>query len=334
MNYNDIIKDIKAKKYSPIYLLHGEEDYYIDAISDKLEESVLSDAEKAFNYTLAYGSDIDTRKIVDTSNQFPMMSPYRLIIVKEAQLLNKLEILESYVENPNPQTILVLCHKHKKIDARKKVFKAMKKSKSCLIFESKKIYDNKVPSWITSELKNMGYQIEPAASHLMAEYLGADLSKIKNEIDKLIIQIDKETTISSKDIQEHIGISKDYNVFEFQKVLGNRDMVKAIRIINYFAENPKSAPIPLITGSLYGYIMKLFMTKTNANKSNQELASLIGGSPYFMQEYKNAARNYSLIELKAGINYLEQLDLKSKGIGVRSSTAKGLLQEFVYRFIG
>lgn len=334
MTFNDIIKDIKAKKFNTVYLLHGEESYFIDAISDLLEKSVLKENEKAFNMSILYGGEVETRSIIDTANQYPMMSEYRLIIIKESQMLKQVDQLLSYVNAPNPKTVLVLCHKHKKVDGRKQVYKAIKSNKDQIFFESKKIYENKVSSWISNRTKELGYPIEPKASHLIAEYLGTDLSKISNELDKLIIHVEKGNTINQKHVQEHIGISKDYNVFEFQKVIGQRDLVRSLRIVYYFSENPKAAPLPMVTASLFGYLSKLMMTKMNTTKSNQELASIIGGSPYFMQEYKDCARNYSLEELKLSIDHLEQLDLKSKGMGSKNTSYKGLLQEFIYNVVG
>src|SRR5690554_914583 len=254
-----LIADLKNRKFSPVYLLHGEEPYYIDFVSDYIEQKVLSEAEKGFNQTVIYATkETDPLSIVNNAKRYPMMSEYQVIIVKEAQNFewDKAEnALTAYFNQPLESSILVFCYKYKKFDKRKKIYKLIEKAG--LTLESNKIYDNKVAPWINEYIKRSGHKIRPEASALMEEYLGNDLSKIVNELEKLLINVPKEREITTEDIQNNIGISKDFNVFELNKALSNRDVIKANQIINYFASNPKSHPIPVILGSLSNYFTKI-----------------------------------------------------------------------------
>ena len=237
MTYPQIIKELKAKKYSPIYLLHGNEPYYIDKISRYVEENVLTEGEKSFNQMIMYGKDTDHKTLIDTCSRYPMMASHQVVILKEAQEMKTLKELLPYIEKPVHTTILVICFKHKKFDGRTKFGKLVKQK--ALIFESKKLYDNQIPDWIQSYLKDKKLSISPSASVLVAEYLGENLSKVSNELDKLAINLAPGTEVNEKHIQEQIGISKEYNVFELQKALGAKNVVKSNRIINYFISNPK-----------------------------------------------------------------------------------------------
>ena len=325
MKAQAILKNLKDKSYAPIYLLHGDEAYYIDLITDYIENHVLEDAEKAFNQAVLYGKDVDFKQIVDEARQFPMMAPYRVVIIKEAQDMKTLTKLEKYAENPSPQSIVVIAHKHKKIDGRTKLAKNV--SQKGILFESKKIYDNQLPGWITDACKNRKVSIDYEASVMLAEYLGTDLGKVSNEIDKLLLNV-KSNKITLEDVQEQVGISKEYNVFEFQKALGTRDREKAFRIIEYFADNEKSNPLPLILGNLYNYYSKLYITVNNLNASDQQVQKLIGlPSPYFVKEYKLAAKNMGLHRIKASFLALQKADLRSKGVGARSKDNKAVLTE-------
>ncbi|MBU0696301.1 MAG: DNA polymerase III subunit delta, partial [Bacteroidetes bacterium] len=249
MSATDIIKDIKARKLKPIYLLHGDESYYIDLISDYIEENLLNDMEKGFNQTVLYGKDTEVMTVLNAARRYPMMSDYQLILVKEAQDLKidkATDQFQAYCENPLVSTILVLCHKYGKFDKRKKVYKSIEKKG--LVFESNSIYENKVPAWIEDFIKSKAHHINPKASALLAEYLGNDLSKVANELEKLMLNVAKGQEIGTKEVQDNIGISKEYNVFELQNALAKRDVFKANQIINYFEANPKANPMVLIMG--------------------------------------------------------------------------------------
>ncbi len=333
MTATDIIKDIKAKKLKPIYLLHGDESYYIDLISDYLEENMLSEMEKGFNQTVFYGKDTEVMMVLNAARRYPMMSDYQLILVKEAQDLKidkAAEQFQAYCENPLTSTILVLCHKYGKFDKRKKVYKSIEKKG--LVFESNNIYENKVPAWIEDFIKSKGYHINPRASALLAEYLGNDLSKVANELEKLMLNVAKGQEIGTKEVQDNIGISKEYNVFELQNALAKRDVFKANQIINYFEANPKANPMVLIMGNLSGYFTKILKYHYIQDKS--QAATELGVNPYFIKDYEFAARNFSLGKTFEVISLLREYDLKSKGVDATGNTDSGdLMKELVFKII-
>jgi DNA polymerase III subunit delta len=329
----DIIKDIKARKLKPIYLLHGEESYYIDLISDFLEANVLSDAEKGFNQTVFYGKDTEVMSVLNASKRYPMMSDFQLVLVKEAQELKMDKAEEqflAYCNQPLNSTILVLCHKYGKFDKRKKVYKSIEKNG--LVFESATIYDNKVPAWIEDFVRSKGYQINPKASTLMAEYLGNDLSKVANELEKLMLNVPKTQEIGTKEIQDNIGISKEYNVFELQNALARRDVFKANQIVNYFEANPKANPMVLIMGNLNTWFSKILKYHYVADKS--KLASELGVNPYFVRDFDVAARTFNLGKTFEVISLLREYDLKSKGVASTGHTEHGdLMRELVFKIL-
>ena len=332
MTYQLLVKEIMAKKYASIYLLHGDEPFYIDQLADKIEKEVLTESEKAFNQAILYGKEVDFKQIVDEARQFPMMASYRVIIVKEAQELKTIDQLNTYAENPSIQSILVLCYKHKKFDRRKKIFKKIQKSG--VVFESKKLYDNQLPAWITDYLKNRTYQIDYQASQMVADYLGNDLSKVSNELNKLILNKKENHLITVEDIQDQIGISKDYNVFELQKALGQKDTEKVFRIIQYFSENEKAHPLPLVIGNLYSYFSKLYISVSNLQTPDNQLQKLLRlPSPYFVKEYKASARNLGFTKIKNAFFALKKADLASKGYGSRNQNTLATLQEFALEIL-
>ena len=333
MTAQDIIKDIKARKLKPIYLLHGEESYYIDLLSDYLEQNVLSDAEKGFNQTVFYGKDTEVMTVLSAAKRYPMMSDYQLVLVKEAQELKldkAAEQFQAYCEQPLQSTILVLCHKYGKFDKRKKVYKIIEKNG--LVFESASIYDNKVPAWIEDFVRSKGYRINPKASALMAEYLGNDLSKVANELEKLMLNVPASQEIGTKEIQDNIGISKEYNVFELQNALARRDVFKANQIINYFEANPKANPMVLVMGNLAAYFTKILKYHYVTDKS--QLAKELGVNPFFVKDYDLAARNYNLAKTFEVISLLRAYDLKSKGVDSTGNTEHGeLMKELIFKII-
>lgn len=346
--FKEIMLDLKRKLYKPVYFLHGEESYFIDEIANYIEQNVLDETEKGFNQTVLYGRDTDLASIVSLAKGFPMMGERQVVIVKEAQTLREFakkeaeggetskakkggdkNPLAAYLENPQPATVLVFCYKYKKLDARSSLSKAL--AKEAVLFESKKLYDNKVPDWITSYLKDRKYSITPHASALLAEYLGNDLSKIANELGKLFISIPQGSEITIDHIQDNIGLSKDFNVFELQDAIGKKDALKANRIVQYFAANPKDNPLIMTTASLYGYFQKILLYHFVPDKS--KAASALGVNPYFIQGYQNAARNYPTAKLKHIFGYLRECDLKSKGIDNASTEDGDLLKEMVFKIL-
>ncbi|CAN5433188.1 DNA polymerase III subunit delta [soil metagenome] len=331
MNYLDIISDLKKKVYKPVYFLSGEEPYFIDKISDFIEQKVLDESEKEFNQTILYGRDTDVVAIIGEAKRYPMMSDKMVIIVKEAQNIKNIEGLDSYISNPLDSTILVICYKYKTLDKRKSFPKTV--AKKGILFESKKLYENKIPDWISGYLKEKKYAISPKSSQLLTEYLGTDLGKISNELDKLMINLPPGTEISPDHIQMNIGISKDFNTFELNDALTKRDVVKANRIVNYFAANSKEHPLVLTIASLNSFFVKLLRYHGLEDKSKDSAARALGVNPFFVNDYIAAARNYPMEKIKAISGFLREYDLRSKGIDNASADDGELMKELIWKIL-
>ncbi|MFD1768143.1 DNA polymerase III subunit delta [Sphingobacterium suaedae] len=335
MNMNTVLGDIKKRKFSPVYLLHGDEPYYIDLITDMLERTVLSDAQKGFDQTILYGKDSSIITIVNAAKRYPMMSDYQLIIVKEAQDLKwktEEEALLKYVERLTPTTILVLAYKYGKFDKRKKIYKAFEKFG--VVVESAKLYENKIGEWIIDQFRAVDRSIHPQAASMMADYLGTDLSKIANEVEKLVLNVPMDQEIQAIHIEQNIGISKDFNVFELQSALAKRNATKAIQIVNYFADNPKSNPLPMVIGNLGTYFTKILKYHYLPDKSPQVAAKQIGVHSFFLKEYEAAARNFNRKKTFEIIHHLSNYDLKTKGMNVGPFTeSKDILRELIFKIL-
>ncbi len=334
MNTQSILADIKKKKLSPIYLLHGEEPYFIDLISDAIEHQVLEEAQKGFDQSVVYGKETDFSTLISMAKRYPMMSDYQVIIVKEAQNLKWKDddLLQKYLEQPTPTTVLVFAHKYGKFDKRKKSYKAM--DKAGVVLESNKLYDDKVAGWISEQLTASGRKIHPQAAAMMADYLGTDLSKVANEIEKLMLNVSAEQEIGPADIERNIGISKDFNVFELNTALSKRNSLKAFQIVNYFASNPKSNPIPVVIGSLGTYFTKILKYHYLPDKNSAAAAKALGVHPFFVKEYEYAARNFNRRKTFDIIHLIKEYDLKSKGMNVGYLTSHGdLMSELIYKIL-
>ncbi|MGO1521936.1 MAG: DNA polymerase III subunit delta [Sphingobacterium sp.] len=334
MDVRSILADIKQKKLAPVYLLHGEEPYYIDIVSDTIENSVLQDGQKGFDQTVVYGKETDFNTLISMAKRYPMMSEHQVIVIKEAQNMRwkEDEVLQKYLLQPLASTVLVFSYKYGKIDKRRKVYNLFKQQG--VVVESNKIYDDKVANWINEQMSSNDRKIHPQAAALMAEYLGSDLSKIAGEIDKLQLNIAKDQEISVKDIEANIGISKDFNVFELNSALAKRDAVKALRIVSYFAANPKSNPIPVVIGSLGTYFTKILKYHYLGNKIPSEAAKLLGVHPFFVKEYELAARNFNRKKTFDIIHHIKEYDLKAKGVDVGPYTdPSALLTELVFKIL-
>jgi len=325
------MSDLKNKIYYPIYFLSGEETYFIDKITDYIAKNVLTETEKAFNQMVMYGKDTTINDVDNNARRFPMMSNHQVVIIKEAQNLKKIEDIIYYAEKPLKSTILVLCYKYKTLDKRKKVYKVLEKSG--VLFESPKLYDNKIPAWIVEYLKERNYTIDPVACRLINDFLGNDLSKIANELDKLAITIKPGTQINSQDIETNIGISKDYNTFELQNALTEKDFLKANRIVNYFKQNSKEHPIALTITSLYFFYVKILRYHYLKDKSPRNAAAVLQINPYFIKDYENAAKKYNAAKTVNIISYLREYDMKSKGYGNVSATEGELLTELIFKIL-
>jgi DNA polymerase-3 subunit delta len=323
-----IVNDIKGGHIKPIYFLMGEEPYYIDKLSDYIEQNVLTEDEKGFNQTVLYGRDVSIEDIISASKRYPMMAERQVIIVKEAQDLTKtIDKLESYAENPMPSTVLVICYKYKTLDKRKKVTKLL--DKHGLVYESKKLYENQVGEWIKRVLQGKNYTIEPKAAAMLVEFLGTDLSKINNELEKLQIILPKGTTISAKHIEENIGFSKDYNVFELRKAIGDRNQLKAYQIAQYFADNPKDNPMVVTTSLVFGFFVNLLQYHGLKDKNPKNVATALKVNPYFLKDYDIALRNYPMKKVSAIVAKLRDIDVKSKGVGANNLPNHDLLKEML-----
>lgn len=331
MEFEQIRKNLKNKVYQPIYLLTGDEEYYIDKISDYIEHHVLEDSEKEFNQTILYGLETDVLTVESEAKRFPMMSQYNVVIVKEAQNLKKIENLANYAKNPLNSTILVLNYKHGKPKGTYTFVKEIKKQG--WLFESKKLYENQVSSWIDKYVKASGFLIDPRANVLLVEFLGVELSKISNELDKLFINLAPGAMIDSKVIEENIGISKDFNIFELNKALGELNVLKANKIINNMGKNEKAHPLPMILPSMYRYFSQLLLFQTAKKSSDREIASVLGINPFFVKDYVSAGKNYNTKKVARAISALRKADKLSKGIGVSNITNHEVLQELVFEII-
>ncbi len=331
MKFESILEELKKRIFKPVYFLHGDEPYFIDVISDYISDNVLSEDEKSFNQTILYGKDTLVEEVDNAARRFPMMSNHQVIIVKEAQHLKKIENLVYYAQNPLKSTILVICYKYKKLRKNTKAYKAF--DKSGVVFESKKLYDNQVPPWIVKYLAQKNFTIDQNAGRLLTEFLGSDLSKIANELDKLIISLPENTKINSKHIEENIGFSKDYNNFELHNAIREKDILKANRIVNHFSKNPKDNPIVLTITSLYFFFSKVLTYQFLGDKSKNNAASVLKVNPYFIKDYEMTARRYSKNKVFSIISMLREYDLKSKGFGNVSTSHGDLLKELVFKIM-
>ncbi len=333
MNAAEIFSALKKNIYSPVYFFYGEEPFYIDELTAYIEQNVLDEAAREFNLTVVYGLDVSARDVVDLSRRFPMMGDYQVVIVKEAQNIAAFDPLLEYIEHPMDTTILVINYKYKKLDKRKALYKRLNKSKKVTLFESTRVYDNKIPAWISERVHLLGHTITPKSEMMLAEFLGTDLSRIANELNKLTINLQPGEQITEELIERNIGISKDFNVFELQKAIGRRQLFQALRIVQYFEANPKQNPLPMVNVLLFGYFMKVLLYHQLKNESKNTIAAKLGISPFFVGDYQTAAQNYGPAKIKEIIAGLRQLDLKSKGLGAGEGSSYGPLKEWLFRTV-
>jgi len=332
VTYEEIISDLKRRIFKPVYFLAGEEPYYIDLIINYIEDKVLPEAEKSFNQIIIYGDDTNIPAIIDTARRFPMMASHQVVIIKEAQSLKKLEDLAIYIENPLLSTILVFSYKYKTIDKRTRLYKVLQSH--AVYFESPRIRDYLIPGWIERYLMTKGIKTDPSASAMLTEYLGTDLHKIVNELDKLIITLPQgKPVITTSLIEKNIGISKDYNNFELQKAIGEKNILKANMIIRYFANNPKDNPITLSIASLFGFFSKLLTYHYLTDKSKNNVAAVLKINPFFVRDYEVSSVRYNVSKTVKIIDLLRTYDMKSKGFGDPGTEPGDLLKELVYKIL-
>ena len=332
---NKIINDIKKGVIKPVYFLTGEIPFFIDRITDFIENEFLPEDAKSFDQMIFYGLDAKMEDIVMQAGRFPMMGEKLVILVKEAQHLFKkqsdYEVLEEYLQNPSAQTLLVFSYKHKKPDGRKKVFKLIKEKG--VWFEAKRMYDSDILQWIQETVAEMGFVIDIKSSQMLLEFLGADLSKIYNELKKLEILLEKGVSITPEIIEKNIGISKDYNSFELKSAIAQGNYIKAQKIINYFSANPKEHPLPAVIPVLYKFFKDLFVYHTLVDKTKYSVAKSLGVNPYFVGEYETGARYYPMKKITKIMGYLQQADVRSKGVDSGSMSYKDIINEVIYKIM-
>lgn len=331
MSVQKILDDWKKKTFKPIYWLEGEEEYFIDKVIDYAEHNILAESEASFNLSVFYGKDANWADIINACRRYPMFAERQVVLLKEAQQMRDIEKLEAYVDNPLSSTVLVVSYKEKKLDARKK-FTKLVKEKGVLV-TTKKLYDREVPEWTQNLIQSKGLTITPKGLALLVDHIGNDLSRIENEIDKLSVNLGKRTAITEDDIENYIGVSKDYNVFELQAALAAKDLARSIRIIQYFEANPKAGPIQLVLPSIYSFFSKVFMIFGTGTNDEKTIATAIGVNPYFMKEYMQAARLYTYPGVERALLLLHSYNLKSIGVGSTATEDASLMKEMVVKMM-
>ncbi|WP_346319838.1 DNA polymerase III subunit delta [Chitinophaga sp. YIM B06452] len=330
MDYQDIIKDWKNNKFRSLYWLEGEEDFFIDQVVNYAEHHLLSEADKGFNLTVLYGKETDWATVINACRRYPMFAERQVVILKEAQAMRDLLKLEPYIDKPLDSTVFVVAHKQGKIDGRSKMAKLIKDRG--VMLSTKKLYDNQLPSWAETYVRTQGLAISEKACILLADHIGNDLSRIANEIDKLLVNLPEGKKIDESDIEKYVGISKEYNVFELQNAIGQMDMVKVMRIVKYFTANPKAAPIQMLIPALYNYFSKMNLL-FGIKGGEKEMAAALGVHPFFLKDYTAAARKFGPEGTERAILLLHQYNLRSIGIGDSGNEDGELLKELVYRIM-
>ncbi len=334
MDFKVILSHIKKKQFDQIYLAYGEEDYYIDRLTDILDTTVLTDDQKAFNRTVAYGKEVKADQLLDHLRRYPMMSSHQLVILKEAQAFNDWDGLVPYFQNPNPATVFMIAYKAKSPDKRKKWFKSLKDAPSVCIMESKRVYENKIPAWIDQYLKSVGKKISPEASRLLSIFVGNKLSNVVNELDKLLILIEDKPQIDLEHIEQNIGVSRHYNVFELQDALGDRNISKVNYIVKNLVDHLKTQPLILIIPAIHSFFSKVYALKTLSGQSDDYLAKALGiYSKYFVKDYRKAAKNYTGAQLERIFDMLHRYDRRLKGIDGSRQKEEAILEELVQHII-
>jgi DNA polymerase-3 subunit delta len=331
MSTSKIIGDWQKILFKPVYWLEGEEDYFIDEVVSYAENHILTEAEAGFNLTVFYGRDADWTAVINACRRYPMFAERQVVLLKEAQQMRDIDKLEAYIEHPQPSTIFVVSYKEKKVDGRSRLAKVLKEKGELLT--TKKLYDNQLPEWAMEVIRRKGFTITPKGLNLLVEHIGNDLGRIASEIDKLSVNIGKGREITEDDIENYVGISKEYNVFELQNALARKDLAGCIRIIQYFDANPKAGPIQMVLPALYNFFSKVYQLFGLSGAADKDIASALGVNPFFVKDYKAAARIYGYEGVERLLLLLHQYNLKSLGIGATGVEDGSLMKELVYRAI-
>jgi DNA polymerase III subunit delta len=330
MDYQDIIKDWKQKKFKPLYWLEGEEDFFIDQVSNYAEHHLLDESEKGFNLTILYGKDADWSSVINACRRYPMFAERQVVILKEAQSMRDILKLEPYIDSPLASTIFVVAHKQGKIDGRSKMAKLIKEKG--VMLSTKKMYDNQLPGWVDAYVSSLGRAISQKAGILLVDHIGNDLARMANEIEKLLVNLPEGKKIDENDIEKYVGISKEYNVFELQNAIGLRDMGKTMKIINYFAANPKAGPIQMVIPALYNFFSKMNQI-FSVKGGEKEIAAALGVHPFFVKDYMQAARAYGPEGAEKAILLLSAYNLRSIGINDSGVEDGELMKELAYKMM-
>lgn len=332
VKYTEALKNLKAKKFEPLYFFHGEESFFIDELVKEIEQNALDEAQKSFNQTIIYGKDVATEpgKIIDNAMRLPMMAEKQVVIVKEAQNIKNWDAIGKYASKPTQSTILVFAHKNKKLDGRSAFAKDLKKT--AVVVESNPFRDYQVPDWVNEYVQAQGFKIDPKSAQLLTDFLGTDLSKISNELEKLFLVMDQKT-ITPEEIEENIGISKDYNVFELQNALMEKNVSKVFRIMDYFKQNPKAGNIVFVTAMLYSLYSKLYTLNQIGNATDKDKARLAKIPPFFLKDYLKALKNYTPQAIRRNIHLLKEYDMRGKGLNNVNTSSGELLKELSFKLM-
>jgi DNA polymerase-3 subunit delta len=331
MNAEKIISEWKKKNFKPVYLFEGEESYFIDRLTDYAESKILSDSEASFNLTVFYGKDANWVDIINAARRYPMFADRQVVILKEAQQMRDLDKLSQYVEKPLSSTVFVISHKEKKLDGRTALAKLIKDKGE--IVSTKKMYENQLPEWTNELVQSKGFSIAPKALALLIDHIGNDLSRIENEIDKMLVNLGTRKAISEDDIEQYVGISKEYNSFELQGALAKKNLSKAIKIISYFEANPKAAPIQLILPTLYNLFSKTYMIFGQDSNDEKQVAANIGVNAFFVKDYMVTAKNYGFNGTENALILLHHYNLRSVGVNDSGTSDASLLKEMVVKMM-
>jgi DNA polymerase-3 subunit delta len=329
MSADKIVQDWKQKKFGPVYWLEGEEDYYIDQVVNYAEHHILSESEAGFNLTVFYGRDANWADVVNACMRYPMFADKQVVLLKEAQQMKDIDKLENYIDSPLKSTIFVVAYKEKKVDGRSKLAKLLK-DKAVLV-TTKKMYENQLPQWTNELVESKGYSISQKALMLLVDHIGNDLSRINNEVDKILVNLSQRKNITEDDIEKYIGVSKEYNVFELQNAIAKKDLGKAMKILQYFEGNPKAAPIQLVLPSIYNFFSKLYILHGTASKDEKSAAAALGVSPFFIKDYLAAAQKFNYEATERVLLLLHDYNLKSLGIGDAGTSDASLLKEMIVK---
>ncbi len=331
MSAEQIISAWEKNSFKPVYWFEGEESYYIDKLTRYAEEKLLPEDQMAFNLSVFYGKDSKVEEVINACRRYPMFYDFQVVVIKEAQQLKDLDKLETYINQPLSSTILIIAHKEKKVDGRSKLAKILKNKAELL--STKKLYDNELPEWTSAMISTKGLSIQSKALLMLVGHIGNDLQRIENEIEKLSINLNTRKQITEDDIEQYIGVSKEFNIFELQSAVINRDLPSALNIVNYFASNPKAAPIQLILPTFYSFFSKLYVAASSPNRDEYSLSSMLGLKGFFVKQYIQALQRYSFTDIEKVLLLLSHYNLLSVGVGRVNIDDAALMKEIVTKII-